>query len=156
MRVFFDTEFYEDGKVIDLLSIGLVREDGDELYLVSSDFDVPRARTSIWLVDNVLPHIPDDFPRHPRSHIAELIVNWLWDVPKPEFWAYYADYDWIALCQLYGRMIDLPKGWPMYCRDLKQRADELDLTLPPHSGVEHHALADARWVKQAFDFCQPL
>jgi len=28
MKIWFDTEFYEDGRTIDLISIGLVREDG--------------------------------------------------------------------------------------------------------------------------------
>lgn len=41
-----------------------------------------------------------------------------------EFYAYYADYDWVVFCWLFGRMIDLPKGFPMYCRDLKQMLDE--------------------------------
>ncbi len=31
MRYFLDTEFYEDGKTIDLISIGIVAEDGREL-----------------------------------------------------------------------------------------------------------------------------
>lgn len=35
MRYFFDTEFYEDGKTIDLVSIGIVAEDGRELYAVN-------------------------------------------------------------------------------------------------------------------------
>lgn len=25
---------------------------------------------------------------------------------------YYADYDWVAFCQLFDRMIDLPKDFP--------------------------------------------
>lgn len=41
----------------------------------------------------------------------------------PEFYAYFADYDWVAFCWLYGRMIDLPTGFPMYCRDIKQQLD---------------------------------
>jgi len=41
-----------------------------------------------------------------------------------EFYAYYADYDWVVFCWLFGKMIDLPKGFPMYCRDLKQMLDE--------------------------------
>jgi hypothetical protein len=41
----------------------------------------------------------------------------------PEFYAYYADYDWVLFCSLFGRMIDLPKGFPMYCIDLKQELD---------------------------------
>jgi hypothetical protein len=75
----------------------------------------------------------------------------VWVGPEPEFWAYYADYDWVALCQLYGTMMDLPKGWPMYCRDLKQVADERGATLPPQQGTEHHALADAIWTKAAWE-----
>lgn len=39
------------------------------------------------------------------------------------FYAYYADYDWVVFCWLFGRMIDLPKGFPMYCIDLKQELD---------------------------------
>jgi hypothetical protein len=152
MRVFFDTEFIEDGKTIDLISIGLVREDGQELYLVSSEFDESKA--SLWVRENVLAHIPADVKRHQRREIADIILSFLWDVEKPEFWAYYADYDWVALCQLYGKMIDLPKGWPMYCRDLKQLADDLKIELPQPKGVEHHALADARWVAESFDLCQ--
>ena len=47
----------------------------------------------------------------PNSHIN-----------KPVFYAYYADYDWVVFCWLFGRMIDLPKGFPMYCNDLQQIA----------------------------------
>ena len=45
-------------------------------------------------------------------------------ISLPEFYAYYADYDWVAFCWIFGKMIDLPKGFPMYCRDLKQMLDE--------------------------------
>jgi hypothetical protein len=37
----------------------------------------------------------------------------------PEFYGYYSDYDHVALSWLFGRMIDLPNGFPMYTRDLK-------------------------------------
>jgi len=40
------------------------------------------------------------------------------------FYAYYADYDWVVFAQLFGKMKDLPKGFPMYCKDLKQSLDE--------------------------------
>lgn len=46
-------------------------------------------------------------------------------VPKNiKFHAYYADYDWVVFCWLFGRMIDLPKGFPMYCVDIKQIMDQ--------------------------------
>lgn len=44
-----------------------------------------------------------------------------------KFWAYYADYDWVVFCWIFGTMMDLPKGMPMYCRDLKQEVDLLEL-----------------------------
>lgn len=44
---------------------------------------------------------------------------------KPQFYAYFADYDWVVFCWLFGRMLDLPKNFPYYCRDLKQMLDEM-------------------------------
>jgi hypothetical protein len=72
---------------------------------------------------------------------------------KPEFWGYYADYDWVVLCQLFGTMMDLPKDWPMYCRDIKQLCDSLgNPKLPEQGRGEHHALTDARWTKKAWEW----
>jgi len=39
------------------------------------------------------------------------------------FKAYFADYDWVLFCTIFGTMMDLPKGFPMYCVDLKQEMD---------------------------------
>jgi len=84
--------------------------------------------------------------------------GWRWErsngAPKPSFYGYYCDYDWVVFCQLFGRMIDLPKGFPMYCIDLKQESDRLGITseqkqlLCPDPVNEHSALADARWNKK--------
>jgi hypothetical protein len=39
----------------------------------------------------------------------------------------------------------------MYCLDVKQLARSIgNPRLPPHDGVEHHALADARWTMEAW------
>lgn len=49
--------------------------------------------------------------------------------------------------------MDLPKGWPMYTRDIKQWCDELgNPQLPEQGKGEHHALADARWSREAWLF----
>jgi hypothetical protein len=51
-------------------------------------------------------------------------------------------------------MIDLPVGYPMYCNDIIQWLNQLGLKrefLPPEPENAHHALADALWVKQAYD-----
>lgn len=148
MKIWFDTEFIEDGKTIDLISIGVVREDGAAYYAHSAEYDVGKA--SQWVRENVLPHVADTAPIS-RAQIAADIVDFVGE--KPEFWAYYADYDWVVLCQLYGTMMDLPKGWPMFCRDVKQLAVETgNPELPPQNSAEHHALADAQWTRSAWEY----
>lgn len=147
MRFWFDTEFIEDGKTIDLLSIGVVAEDGRTYYAESDECDQTKA--SRWVINNVLPHLKGEYK--PRKVIAAELIAFMGE--KPEIWAYYADYDWVALCQLFGTMMDLPKGWPMYCRDVKQLCDSVgNPQLPKQESQEHHALADAVWTKRAWDF----
>lgn len=58
MKIFFDTEFIEDGKTIDLISIGMVRDDGEELYLENRECNLSRA--SPWVTENVLPYLTGD------------------------------------------------------------------------------------------------
>lgn len=138
---YFDTEFIEDGRTIDLVSIGIVCEDGREFYAESSEVDWSKA--SQWVLDNVKPHLLGNAVS--RERIAADVLSFVGDT-QPEFWAYYADYDWVALCQLFGTMMDLPDGWPMFCMDLKQLCVEMgDPQLPEQDDGEHHALEDARW-----------
>lgn len=151
MKYWFDTEFYEDGKTIELISIGVVSEDGREYYAETGDSQ-RLAKRSPWLQQNVLPHLVGS-PRLQRGLIAADLIEFMGE--NPEIWAYYADYDWVVLCRLYGRMIDLPKGWPMFCRDIKQLAISLgDPKLPEQIGEKHHALSDAAWAKDAWEFLQ--
>lgn len=149
MKIWFDTEFIEDGKTIDLISIGLVREDGAEYYAETDQF-VP-GKASQWVKDNVIAHLQRGDAIRPRDVIAREIMEFAGE--KPEFWGYYADYDWVVLCWLYGTMMWLPDGWPMYCRDIKQLCDSLgNPKLPEQGKGEHHALADARWNRAAHEF----
>lgn len=46
-----------------------------------------------------------------------------------EFYTYFGDYDWVAFCWLFGKMINLPKGFPMYSKDLKQIYDDKEKSL---------------------------
>lgn len=112
-----------------------------------------------------------------------------WDKVKNkfpiDFYAYYADYDWVLLCSLFGRMIDLPKGFPMYCNDLKQsldayvtqwRSDRIKneqkpinfaswetylISVKNHPDYpkqenEHNALDDAQWNFKLFKFLETV
>ncbi len=152
-RWFFDTEFDEDGKTIELISIGLVSDEGHEYYAVSRQFDPLHCNE--WVRQHVLGKLPvagDPLWKSRaviRDEIQALVKS---GKGTPKFWAYYADYDWVVLCQLFGRMVDLPPDFPKYCRDLKQRLDDYDFRwtdLPERApGMEHHALEDARWVRE--------
>lgn len=145
MRFWFDTEFYENGRTIDLISIGVVCEDDSEFYTEVKDFDF--SKTDHWIQKNVEPFMTGKSME--RSEIGRSLYEFIiTKTSRPEFWAYYADYDWVVFCQLFGRMIDLPVGFPMYCNDLKQEMNRLRLTNPPiKNAQEHNALADAKWAK---------
>ena len=148
VRYFVDTEFIEDGVTIDLVSIGVVREDGAEFYREVTGVDWSKANE--WVLTNVRPHLSGLLDS--REAIAADLLSFIGD-DRPEFWGYYADYDWVVIAQLYGRMIDLPSGWPMFCMDLKQLAVSLgDQKLPEQTTTEHHALADARWNRDVYEW----
>ena len=167
IKYFFDTEFIENGRTIDLISIGIVCEDGREFYCYNLDCDHTQADD--WVKENVLKYLPEKnlkniamssdnifskYSEHKRISL-EILKFCSIEYGKPEFWAYYADYDWVALCQLFGRMIDLPTHFPMYCNDLKQEVNRLgNPKLPEQKENEHNALEDARWVKNSYLWLQ--
>jgi hypothetical protein len=146
MRIYFDTEFMEDGETIELLSIGMVREDGVQLYAEADWADHSHAND--WVRANVLPHLQGDKALMERTQMRQAILRFVG--PNPEFWAWYASYDWVVLCQLFGRMADLPSTWPQYVNDLRQYVEHVDraIRLPLQAQeTVHHALTDARWVR---------
>lgn len=210
MKYFYDTEFLEGtqkkrwwniGKqkpTIDLISIGIVCEDGREYYAISKDFNLkeawnrydekiqhfsedmrnqfPNGRKykEYWIRENVLKPIFQEllYSGHKKAKLPlpkssekqftyknlkkliqgfgksniqiakelkhfiyekedvlynkqELDFNSVGDVKsKIQLYGYYSAYDHVALSWIFGKMIDLPKGFPMYTRDLKQMFDE--------------------------------
>lgn len=54
-KYFMDTEFIEYPNTIDLISIGIVCEDGREYYAISNEFDESKADK--WVKENVLSKI---------------------------------------------------------------------------------------------------
>lgn len=266
MKYFLDTEFIEGTQekrvlgfkvktkpTIDLISIGIVCEDGREYYAISKDFNLKEAwnrfewketnpalkymgifeQKDYWLRDNVLKPIYIDLFNiehkgrgikyqiesykftyrelkrllnkygKTNKQIAEEVKQFClptkgslrdnyelkngifdksWDFTKmntyekqfnkeyesskhPEFYAYYADYDWVAFCWLFGKMVDLPNRFPMYCIDLKQtletKKEELKQTITdfktyPKQTNEHNALSDALFCRELYYFLNSL
>lgn len=241
MNYFIDTEFIEGTQkkkfvgfniretkpTIDLISIGLVCENGKEYYAISKDFNLYEAwnrvqitthsteKPNYWIRENVLlpiyiQHINGDMRNvldfsyntmkwliksigKSNETIANEICEFILDVHNlklaqkyhindkskiPVFYGYYSAYDWVVFCQLHGIMMNLPKDYPYYCKDLKQMLDEKEKSLSdendkiqqkespyialhnsikdfgtyPKKENEHHALADARWNKELYNF----
>lgn len=150
-RYFYDCEFIEDGRIIDLVSIGVVDEFGREFYAISTEFD-DRAAVP-WVRRNVLDRLPS--PGHPawrtreriRDELHEFLVEPLrgGSAVEIELWAWYAAYDHVVLAQLWGRMPALPREIPRFTKDLRQLWDDKGRPpLPDAEEQRHDALVDAR------------
>lgn len=175
MRYFYDCEFLEDGVTIAPISIGIVAENGDEYYAVNMDASWGRIADQPWLVQNVIPHLPQ-LPADQRVidldwvrlgvDMSDPAVRPLWKIAADvhhfltahdgpiELWGYFSSYDHILLSQLWGRMIDRPARIPMWTNDVQQEAARLGLedSLPEQVGDLHNALADARWTRDAWTY----
>jgi hypothetical protein len=181
MRYFIDTEFVENPGTIDLISIGIVIEgSGFGYYALNKECKIAQAWENEWVRENVLKSIyneyqpmtfgfslitmEDIFHKHgiTKKRMQHEIIQFTNLDEHPEFYGYYADYDWVVFCWIFGRMIDLPEHLPMYCRDLKQMMDEKGLTKEwkhehcPDPEGEHNALVDAKWNLKLFNELQKI
>lgn len=165
MRIFYDMEFVERGRDLPLrlVSVGMVCDDGRELYLINEECLSDVARHP-WLSFNVLPHLPAkgtiaggilewdrehaDYERVlPLDTLVTFVREFMVETRDLELWAYYGAYDHVVLCQLFGSMAELPSGIPMWTHELMQEWERAGRpTLPPMIG-EHNAINDARWAR---------
>lgn len=267
MNIYYDCEFLEgtqDKRIfgiktgrktpptIDLISIGMVREDGSEYYAISKDFNLKEAwyrydskteevhgdmrnvfpegrRIKVyWIRENVLRpiwiHLVNEHNRKvsrisltinhkdekqftlksfkrllltygkSNSQIASE-VEWFCQIRKTvegdeytglvtevyhneeiNLYGYYSAYDHVALSWLFGKMINLPNGFPMYTKDLKQYIDEFAKTESDINGIpkkeamniikrmsnypkqenKHSAIQDARWNQKLHEFLKSI
>lgn len=175
MDYFYDFEFLDNGRTIQPISVGVVADSGTEYYAVFKDAPWGLIYRHEWLMANVVPHLPQlsgwSTPRvnlsdpvcQPGAVIAHELSNFFqsnMDDDGIHLYGWYSAYDHVCLAQLWGPMINLPDFMPMYTRDLKQDYDRLRVTgvltdgdvKPEPVGVEHNALADARWNRTMRDW----
>jgi hypothetical protein len=205
-RKFFSSWFKELPKLhtIQLISIGIYAEDGRYYYAISNEFNSSDADD--WVIKNVISKLSHPYrdkgidgirpnlDYKSNTQIARDIIHFIEGEPcnigkkrdDPQFYGYYSDYDWVVFCSLFGRMIELPKGFPMYCINLKQTLDEKVSKLEnknfythfhektklsfenklklvkennvnyPKQENEHDALADAKWNFKLYEFLKSL
>jgi hypothetical protein len=161
MKYWYDTEFYEDGERIHLISIGIVAEDGRELYSENAQFDWSIVPEDHWIQENVRPHLQGPAVEFYKHEIAAEVKTFICENPMDwksnKLYGYYSAYDHVVLAQLFGRMVDMPKGMPWFTFDLKQMIEADPHRLGnlsdkvPHYGTEHNALEDARWNKLLYE-----
>jgi len=163
------------------LEIKHLQDYNSVLYIMNQDADWKTLIKEEFFKFDRLKNLLKEYGKT-KKQIAEDIYDFCitYDSTKsvkennPEFYAYYADYDWVVFCWLFGRMIDLPKGFPMYCKDLKQILDESAVnysntrklepslkllkehTKYPRQENEHNALADAKWNYELYKFLNRL
>lgn len=151
-RFFYDTEFMEVPGRMELLSIGVLDEMGCEFYGENAEADLSMACP--WVIENVLPHLKQPGALYgSRALLAARLLAFLHPTAEDpvELWGYYSAYDHVALCWLFGAMVDLPPGMPMLTLDVKQLALSMgDPQLPKQVADEHNALEDARWTRDAY------
>ena len=150
-----DTEFWESGRKrpIELISLGVVAEDGRCYYATNSEFRWNLVPKDAWIQENVKPHLADprnkSMPNRTYTQMKQDLIMFFSQDTQPEFWGYYADYDWVVFCQIFGTMVELPKTFPQMCMDVNQTRKELGLSkmaFPKQGSVEHNALNDAIWT----------
>lgn len=185
MKIFYDTEFLENGSTIELIAIGMVAEDGRELYLVNEGIEDDPLYSGIgrhqWLMQNVIPGLPlrerdpitqshAQYPGRfyldhtsntimPRRMIRNAVREFIDRTPAPQLWAWYGAYDHVVLAQLFGRMVALPASVPMWTNDLQQEIQRLgvdDADLPQQTEGLHNALEDARHVARIAEYLAGL
>lgn len=145
-RIYYDTEFIDDGNTIELISIGMISDKGEEYYAINGELELRRLTGIPWHLENTVPSLPirtvgdnkigwvQDHPDSPliksRATIRQEVFKFINDnsdistgsaSDNIELWAWYGAYDHVALAQLWGPMVKLPYGIvPMYTNDLRQ------------------------------------
>lgn len=139
MRMWLDTEFNEyNGQTI---SIGIVAEDGSEFYEVLEMHETPTK----WVAENVMPLL-----RRAPLKLAELQKSldlWLSQFDLLQIFVdHIADgYRFFKLLETdqQGGYLDVPGMMIIVVKDLPGSQRHF-------SDVEHHALSDARALKQRY------
>lgn len=132
------------------------------------------GKTNKQIAEEVYNFCSNDYHKGNNLSLKQRVTYDLYDKFKPEFYGYYSAYDHVALCWLFGKMIDLPNGFPMYTIDLKQILDEKAKLIPtsytteeglksikisedyPQQPNKHNALSDAKWNFELYKFLNRL
>jgi len=155
MKIFLDTEFTGLHQNTSLISIGMVAEDGRELYCELNDYD--HEQVDEWLKTNVIANLYNTNPIN-REAVAKAIEGFIEPYESVEIWSDCLAYDWVLFCELFGGAFGVPKN--VYyipfdiCTLMKIKGVDPDIhreSFAGIQGVKHNALHDARVIKACYE-----
>lgn len=155
--IFFDTEFtHLDPKIGELLSIGLVKYTGEELYL---EIEQSGGEVHPWVEKKVLPHLTGN--KVTKEEARKLITDFVGE-GKPYLMAYVNQFDAIYWYGLFEDPKDHPAFWiPIDFASMlfaygydpeSMRQDEFlkGLGIDRNIYTQHNALDDARLLAETY------
>lgn len=118
------------------------------------------GKTNKEIAENILWFCAAEKSIFETDGLGQEVRNRLEDNPV-KFYGYYADYDWVCFCWLFGKMIDLPTGFPMLMFDIQQlivenNIDKTNLLKEVPQINCHNSLQDAKWNKKLYEFLNKL
>lgn len=180
MKVYFDTEFTGLQKDTSLISIGLVSEDGKELYLEFNDYN--KDQCDDWIKSNVLDNtimeggIPvtdlvlDETNYHcgNKEELLGVLLHWLNQFDEVQLISDVCHYDMVLFINIFGSAFDLPKNVCACCHDINQdiatyyyikESEAFDLSRESIindfnieiAGNKHNSLYDAKVIKAIYN-----
>lgn len=156
MRIFYDTEFttLQADQDAYLISAGFVTEDGEhEFYAEISDF--PREQCSGFVRATVLPLLyAPGAKRYSEKMFALLLVEWLSGFGESVELFSDSPTDWYILCDV---LRDAKSDLPFPLRGVVAAASGVSAAeaeyrfwqQPENKGKRHHAMFDARCLREA-------
>lgn len=168
MKIFGDLVFIERGRdmPMQLVSIGLARADGTDLYRINPE-SLSNVARHPWLSMHAAPHLPMHSPsqgilawqedheeyQYVAMSLDDLIADVLKffaDTPDPELWLHRGAYAHVVLHQLFGAMNEQPAAVPLFSRDLEELIIHNPAADLPPQPFRDHAMEDARWIRDAY------
>lgn len=155
MRAFLDTEFTGLTSAPRLLSIGVVAENGKELYMELTDGWV-EATCSAWVRQHVLPLLGDG-EKFTRRNAGRRIASWLSSFETPPTLLGDTDWDTTLVAELMDEC-EIPRDTyrlEALVYSGKAQASAFEEARQQYfarlHATPHHALNDARAFREAWD-----
>lgn len=172
MNYFLDTEFshlpWEDG--VQLISIGIVNENGKSYYACLDNFD--QNNVSTFVRENVIQFLPKKSKRKSYTQVKQELISFFDENTPSNFWCVFPtkkqlklfgvnkedinsvlkkfeDFDFQLMKKIIGN--DYPEDWPRKGSNLTPLYSGLSKNNIPTNSKEHDALADALWNKKIWE-----